>query len=300
MRNPNGGRLVLLLSPVLCLLLPIAVVTWVLDRVSKNAVYDHLDRNGRSGTYQTTLTSDTGATSDISLYIRSGPTSAILGICIIGYAVVVLSAGGVWELRRVEGTASHGRAWGWTVFISNIIMIATSLGVFGYVSSVQANEKRWQSYEDISNADQEYTKETWACQVDQFYPNEDWAGTACRTAKAERFMLLALAISALLVLVSLWSLVRARGGVKWIFGGKGRYAAFQSMYEMQPPSTYVGEPPGGPQCMPQPVQQWSGQPVQQWAPQPYQQWVPHAVQHWAPPAVQTPKIDTTVEQRPVP
>jgi hypothetical protein len=193
------------------------------------------------------------------------------------------------------------------MFTSNVVMIGASLGVFGYASSVQGSDKSWQSYEDVSKIDQEHTKETWACQIDKFYPDQEWARSACGTAKAMRFLLIPIAVSALLTLVSLWVLVHGRGGLKWAFGGKGRYAGFQNVYEMQPPGPppfYVGQPaphwaPQPVQPWPgQPVQQWPGQPVQQWPSQPYQPWGLQPVQQWGPqPLVQVQKSGATVEQR---
>ncbi|KAF1836493.1 hypothetical protein BDW02DRAFT_461825, partial [Decorospora gaudefroyi] len=303
----------LLLIPPLFLLLPIAAVINILESISKNTLYSHSQRNERSGAFEITLygPATTGSDNlynvDISVNIDRGPTLAILGTCVVAYAVAALGAVGLWELRKVEGTARHERMWTWIVFISNIIMIAASLGAFGYASSAQDSDKSWQRYEDVGKTDQEHTRETWACQIDKLYPNQDWAGSACGTAKGMRFLLVPLAISALFVFVSLWVLVRARGGLKWLFGGKGRYAGFQSVYEMRPPgppSPYTGPP--GPQWAPQPPQQWPGQPVQQWAPPPYQQWGPQPVQQWGPqpvqqwgpqPSVQVQKADATVEQR---
>jgi hypothetical protein len=45
-------------------------------------------------------------------------------------------------------------------------------------------------------------------------------------------MLIPLAISALSIVGSIGVLVHGRGGFRWFFGGKGRYAAFSSLYEM--------------------------------------------------------------------
>jgi hypothetical protein len=256
--------------------------------------------------------SDVSDDTTVTIDVNDGPIYVILGLCMLGYGVSLLSAAGIWQLRRTEGTAGHERMWTWTIFISNIVMIGASLGVFGYITSVQSSDNSWQSYEDVGKEDQEHTRETWACQISQFYPDRDWAGTACGTAKAMRFLLIPMAVAAFSVFVSLWVLVRRRGGLKWVLGGKGRYAAFANAYEMQPPgppSPYAG-PPGQqwiPQPWPaQPGQQWLGQPMQQqWVPQPYQQWGPQPVQQWGPqpvvqqPVSQVPKSDATVEQRPV-
>lgn len=47
-------------------------------------------------------------------------------------------------------------------------------------------------------------------------------------------MLIAVAGSALGIMVATWMLIHQRGGIRWLFGGKGRYAAFASVYEMGP------------------------------------------------------------------
>jgi hypothetical protein len=310
MGNPNGCRVLLLLLPPLLLLFPLAALTNILESISKNAFYDSLDRNVRSGAFQVVLSRPGGTASDdttVTIDIIDGPIYVILGLCMLGYLVSLLSAAGIWQLRRTEGTAGHERMWTWIVSLSNVIMLGASLGVFGYVTSVQNSDSSWRSYEDVGRDGQEHTRETWACQISRFYPERDWAGTACGTTKAMRFLLIPMAVAAVLVFGSLWVLVRARGGVKWMFGGKGRYAGFANVYEMQapgPPSHYHG--PQGQQWIQQPGQQWVGQPMQQqWVPQPYQQWAPQPVQQSGPqvvvqqPAYQAPKSDATVEQRPV-
>lgn len=275
MRNPNGCRVVLLLIPPLFLLLPIGVLTLILERISSRLLLAQTDRNLRSGAYEITLYGPTSTGSsdftntDVTLRINQSPTLAILGVCMISYIVSGLGAFGIWELRRVEGTATHQRAWSWIIFVSNLVMIGAGVGVLGYASSVQSSEKGWQRYEDVVKDEQKFTRETWACQIDKFYPNQNWAGPACGTAKATRLLLIPMAVASLLAMISLHILVRDRGGLKWLFGGKGRYAGFDSIYEMQPttPSTpYIAQPV--PQWTPQPAQQWAAQPIQQWAPQP--------------------------------
>ena len=98
--------------------------------------------------------------------------------------------------------------------------------------------------------------------------------------------------ASVLVLGSLAVVVRRRGGWKWAGGGRGRYAGFQSAYEMQSPGMsvpYVGGQ--GAQWTQQPGY---GPPVQ-WVPQTYQ-----PVQNMgSQPAMQVPKADATVLQRPV-
>ncbi|KAL1792861.1 hypothetical protein ACET3X_009368 [Alternaria dauci] len=298
MGNPNGCRVVLLLLPPL-LLLAVAALTNILESISKDHFEDYLDRDMRSGGRQLILSRPGGTAANdttVAINVNNAPVYVILGLCILGYGVGLLSASGVWQLRRTEGTAAHERKWTWTVFVANIVMVGASLGAFGYVTSVQSSDKSWRNYEDVGQEDQEHTRETWACQISQFYSDRYWAGTACGTSKAMRFLLIPTAVAALLVFVSLWVLVRERGGVKWMFGGKGRYAAFANAYEMGPPgpsAPYAGPP--GQQWVQQPWpvqngQQWAGQPVQQqWAPQPYQTWGPQPVQQWGPqPGAQQP------------
>jgi hypothetical protein len=291
MRNQTV-RLFLLLTPPLFLLFPFAAIITILDRVSKNALYSHLTRNMRSGAFEVHLQGHT-TTHDVTLNIKDGPEYATSGTCIIGYFVAALGVAGVWQLRRVEGTAAHDRMWTWIMCISNVAMIGAALGSFGYATSVQTGDKGWASVEAVGDDGGEHTKETWACEIERIDPTQHWAGATCGTATAMRLCLIGLAIAALLVFVSLGVLVRARGGLKWLFGGKGRYAGFQSVYEMQPPGQQ------GPQWMPQPGQQYMPQPYQQWGPQPVQQWG-QPVQQWSPqPAVHVPKTETTIEQRPV-
>jgi hypothetical protein len=167
------------------------------------------------------------------------------------------------------------------MLISNVVMVGASAGVLGCASSVQSSERSWPKYEDVGKDEQRFTRETWACQIDKFYPDESWAKAACGTAKATRFLLIPMAVSSAIVLVSLWVLVRDRGGLKWLGGGKGRYGGFKSVYELQPTASsapYAFQ--AAPQGTPQPFQQWPQQPHHQWAPQPYQQWPQQPYQQW--------------------
>jgi hypothetical protein len=277
MRNSNGCRLVLLLTPPLLLLFPVGVLVLALDRISNALLYEHTTRDYRSGSfrlkiYDSTSTGSQSTDKDIDLRIHRAPQFAILGICCLSYIVSAIGVFGIWELRRVEGTRSHQRVWSWLILISNVIMIGASAGILGYASSVQSNENVWRSSEDLGKGGAAFTRETWTCQIDRFYPDSGWAGEACGTTKAIRYMLIPMAVSSALVLVSLWVLVRERGGFKWLRGGKGRYGGFEDVYELGPtaPSApYAFHP--APQWSPQPYQQWLPVPVQQWAPQPVQQ-----------------------------
>jgi hypothetical protein len=68
-----------------------------------------------------------------------------------------------------------------------------------------------------------------------------------------------MAIASLLILGSLWVLVRVRGGVAWLCGGRGRYAGLEKAHQMRPqPQPYY--------VVAQPAQQQQ----QQWAPYPVQ------------------------------
>jgi hypothetical protein len=116
-------------------------------------------------------------------------------------------------------------------------------------------------------------------------------------------MLIPLAVSSLLVMVSTWILTRDRGGTKWLFGGKGRYAGFSNVYEMgrQGPAPPYQQ---GPQFYPMP-QQYPG-PQQYQAPQQYhmpQHYPVQQQQAYSPAqfqaAHQAPKDGTSTEQRAV-
>jgi hypothetical protein len=287
MGNPNGCRVVLLLTPPLFLLFPVGVLIFALERISKALILEQTQRDWRSGSYKITVYGPTSTGSnnltytDVTFHTNEAPTLAILGICCLSFIVSAIGVFGIWELRKVEGTAGHQRKWAWTMLLSNVVMVGASAGVLGYASSVQSSERSWPKYEDVGKDEQRFTRETWACQIDKFYPDESWAKAACGTAKATRFLLIPMAVSSAIVLVSLWVLVRDRGGLKWLGGGKGRYGGFKSVYELQP--TVSSAPyafQAAPQGTPQPFQQWPQQPHHQWAPQPYQQWPQQPYQQW--------------------
>jgi hypothetical protein len=188
MRNSNGCRVILLLVPALILLFPVAVLTFVLERISKSLFFEHTFRNFRSGAYEITLNgpnstaSADSASTNVTFRIDHAPTLAILGVCVVAYVVSAIDVFGIWELKKVEGTSGHQRMWAWVAFVSNLIMAGISLGVFGWASSLEGSSKGWQSYDDVQKQDQEFTRETWSCQIDRFYPSERWAGAACGTA----------------------------------------------------------------------------------------------------------------------
>ncbi|KAH5353410.1 hypothetical protein HBI48_146770 [Parastagonospora nodorum] len=267
MRDFSGCAAVFLFTPPLLLQLPVGVLIFALERISRSLLLSETNRNFRGGTYEVTVygpastDSNNSTNTVIDLRINQSPTYATLGTCCVSYVVIAIGLFGIWELRKMEGTPAHHRMWSWLVLISNMIMIGLSAGIMGYTSSVQSNENGWQRYEDVGQSDPRLTRETWACQIDKFYPDSGWAGAACGTAKATRYLLIALAVSSALVIVSLWMLVRERGGMKWLAGGRGRYGGFENTYEMQPNTSYAF----------QPAPQWSPQLYQQQSPQAYQQ-----------------------------
>jgi len=290
MPNPNGLRVLFLLSPAVFLLLPVSALIFILERISRTLLNTQINRNYRSGYRQITLDGPSNSSSnaenvstDITLSVDVGPTLAMLGVTVFAFVVGVLACCGIWELRRVEGSSEVApRVWAWISFVANLITVGLSVGVLAWASAVQASEG-WESYDDVGVRGQKFTRETWVCQIEKFYPQQDWAKPACGLSvltpqnscsridadaeqKATRFMLIPLAVSAILVMFSTWILTRDRGGVKWLIGGKGRYAGFPSVYEMNP---HAPAPPyqQGPQFYPMP-QQYPG--PQQYGPQQYQ------------------------------
>lgn len=188
MGNLNGCRVFLLAAPAVLLLFPVSVLVLILERISKSLLLGHTYRNYRSGEAMITLNgrnaTDSTATSDVDLAIRidNAPVLAILGVCLVAYIVCAIDAFGIWELKKVEGTHGHQRVWTWVAAIGNILLAALSLGVFGWATSVQSSNQGWQSYDDVQQQDREYTRETWSCQIERFYPEEGWASAACGTA----------------------------------------------------------------------------------------------------------------------
>ncbi len=190
------------------------------------------------------------------------------------------------------------------MIVVNILMAGGALGMLGWTSSVQSNERGWQRYEDIGTGDPEYTRETWTCSIQRLYPSQSWAGTVCGIEKANRFLLIPMAISALLVLVSVGVLVRNRGGITWLIGGKGIYSGFDSMYELRPTDPFAPHPAtqyavqSAPTWAPHPASNWPAQhaqqpmhqPVPQPTPQPIPQSTPQTIpqnQHQGPTANQS-------------
>jgi hypothetical protein len=307
MGNLNGCRVVLLMTPPVFMLLPVSIITFALERYSRALLSEQTRRVwSESDTSIVTVHGPTSTGSnnltdiDISLRTDQAPTISILCICCLAFLVSVIGACGIWEMRRVGGTPRPQRAWTWGMLISYLVMMGASAGILGYTTSVQSSEKGWQRYEDVGKAGQEFTRETWACQIENFFPGEGWAGAACGTAKAARLLLIPMIVASALGLVSLSFLVRYRGGISWLKGGKGRYGGFDVAYELQPTGPV---PPyafqAAPQWGPQPIQQWAPPPGQQWAPAPGQQWAPAPGQQWIPqPQQQAPQHGTPQHQAP--
>lgn len=117
--------------------------------------------------------------------IDQAPSWAILGVCVAAYIACAFEAFGIWELKKVERTYGPQRGWAWAAAIGNTILAGLSVGVFAWATSLQGSEG-WQTYEDVQRQYNEYTRETWACQIERFNPNERWARAACGTAVSHR------------------------------------------------------------------------------------------------------------------
>lgn len=188
MQNPNGIRVLYLLSPAVFLLLPISTLVFILERVSQVLLNTQLNRSYRSGDRGITLYGPSNSSSnaanvstDITLSIDVGPTLAILGVSVFAFIVGVLACCGIWELRRVEGSPGSQRFWSWITLVTNAMSVGLCVGVLAWASAVQAGQG-WKGYEDVGRGRQRFTRETWVCQIDKFYPQHDWAGPACGLA----------------------------------------------------------------------------------------------------------------------
>ncbi|KAJ4299337.1 hypothetical protein N0V90_004582 [Kalmusia sp. IMI 367209] len=281
MSNFYGLRLLLLVAPSLFLLLPSAALVVLFERISQSLFVREATRNFRTGAREITLQGPANSTSsspgytDVTIHEDHGPTLAYLGLSVVAMLVACVSACGMWELRRVEGSMGLQRVWVWIVLVANLVIFGAGVGVLGWASAVQASQG-WNGYGDVGKG-QRFTRETWVCEIDRLYPLQDWAGPSCGLAKATRFMLIPVALFALLAMATVWIIVRRRGGSGWLFGGKGRYGGFQNVYEMNPqgqlPVPQYQYQPGPqqyyqtPQVYPQPVY---AAPPQGFHPVPYQ------------------------------
>lgn len=187
MRDFNGCRVALLFAPIWLLLFPVSVLVFALERISKSLLLEHTYLNYRSGTSMITVsgrnsTSSTVASDvHITMRIDRAPTIAILSVCVAAYIICVIDAFGIWELRKVEGTYGHQRICAWVAAIGNVLLFALSLGVFGWATSLESSSG-WQTYDDVQKPNQQFTRETWACQIESFFPREKWASASCGTA----------------------------------------------------------------------------------------------------------------------
>lgn len=175
-------RIFLYLAPSLLIVLPFSALIIILERVTQSLFRAHTSRNFRSGSAGIFLGTDIIIDEDYS------PTWALLGVGVLGLLLSCLSAAGMWELRRVDGTRGAGqRLWCWGVVAMNAVTLGVSVGVLAWASSLQAA----QSAVNLKG-DKEYTRETWLCRIDALYTDEEWAGTACGTAVRAAFPTLSL------------------------------------------------------------------------------------------------------------
>jgi hypothetical protein len=187
MPQPNGLRTLLLIGAPLLLLFPLAVLTLVLERISNSLLLSSASRSYRTGRRLLTLTPPAGTSTDatpidITLRIDVGPSSALLGACVLAFAASAGAAGGLWELRTGDGSARFQRAWSWAVALCGVVTAGVALGVCGYASSVQSRELGWHAYGDAAREQRALSREKWACAIQEWFPDQGWAGPACGTA----------------------------------------------------------------------------------------------------------------------
>ncbi|KAF2634318.1 hypothetical protein P280DRAFT_474729 [Massarina eburnea CBS 473.64] len=262
MQNPHGLRLVGLIAPPI-FLLALSCLTFLLERISTSTLKSQVTRNFDTGTPEISLpilsnNTATTATQEIPISTNIAPTLANIGVAVFASCVGILGGCGIWELKKLEGSMRYQRMWAWMLLVWNAITIGLCVGVLGWASAVQGSEKGWSSAVDVGKGGDgvRLTRETWTCGVHRSFPGEGWAGSVCGLAKTIRFMLIPLAIAAALTMLATWILTRDRGGVKWLIGGKGRYEAFESVYEMNTSAPAQGPAPmhyGQPMPYPQPA-----------------------------------------------
>ncbi|KAJ4350007.1 uncharacterized protein N0V89_008628 [Didymosphaeria variabile] len=262
-------RVFLCLTPSL-LVLAFSGLIIVLERITQSLLRSHTTRNFRDGS-----AGITSPGTDLTVNEDYAPTWALLGVGVLGALFACMSAAGMWELRRVDGRRGAGqRIWCWGVLCMNAVMLGVSVGVLAWASSLQAAQSGVNMKEDKA-----YSRETWLCRIDALYTDQDWAASACGTAKSTRFMLIPVAIGSILAIIAVWFAAKPRGGTSWLVGGKGRYGGFQSVYEMGPqgpPPQYQHAPPQFyPMSQAHPQQQGNPQPgyampPQGFRPEPYQ------------------------------
>lgn len=182
MGNSNGARTVFMLFPPLFVLLPLSVLLVALERISNALFNSNTDRDWRYGGSTISLSNPTAANKsiDVTMRIRIEPKLAILGLSLAAIVVSAVSVCGTWELRRIAGSPRNQRGWSWVLLVLNLLTMVASVGVLVYLSVLQGNEKSWKSYADVGGIGQRFTRETWACQINQFYSSsQGWAGSAC-------------------------------------------------------------------------------------------------------------------------
>lgn len=182
MPNPNGLRTVFYISIPLFLLLPLSAVLLILERITQSLLRAQTTTDWRIGGLQIPLRLSNSSTTEITLDINYGPTWAIIEVAVITFIVGVLGACGIWELRRVEGRASQQRAWTWILLVANALVVANSVGVLGWASAVQANEKGHESAEILVKGRHKFTRETIVCEIAPLYWDDSWSPPACGVA----------------------------------------------------------------------------------------------------------------------
>jgi hypothetical protein len=182
MGNPNGMRTVFMLLPPMFILLPLSILIVALERISNALFTSNTSPDFQYGSSIISLTDPTATneTIDVTMRIRREPTLAILGLSLAAIVVSAIAVCGMWELRRIEGSPRHQRGWSWILLVLNSMTMVASVGLLAYLSVLQGNEQGWKSYVDVGIEGQKFTRETWACQINHFYPSsQSWAGSAC-------------------------------------------------------------------------------------------------------------------------
>ncbi|KAF2006010.1 hypothetical protein P154DRAFT_518238 [Amniculicola lignicola CBS 123094] len=271
--SPTGLRVLYLITPALLLLLPTSILIVLLDRISRTAWNNSTTTTWLTSSDQLTLTippnsglNATNSLLEVDVAIDRAPQWAFIGLALVAFIASILDSCAIWELRRIEGSRTTQRVWMWILFVVNFCVFGASIGLLGWASALQGAQK-WSGIAAVEKAERA-TVETWSCMVDEYFPSEAWAKHVCGLSKATRLLLIPLALSALLVLVSAYILTRDRGSLSWLFGGKGRYAGFPDLYPMQPHQHQQQQPflnhpyqgQGLPQGPPQGQQQYGMQP----------------------------------------
>lgn len=188
MRPDSGLRTFLLLLAPLFLLVA-SVLVLALELLSIKLFNAHTTRERPYSGRMITLYGPTEAgvspadyqLIDVDINYRVTPMIAYLCVAVFAGFISCLDACAVWELKKVEGSPRHQRGWSWFTLIANTLVVAVSVGVLAWASVLIGNEG-WKGYEDVVKEDQKWTKETWICQINRFFPEQDWGTTTCGTA----------------------------------------------------------------------------------------------------------------------